>query len=99
MTLYLKYTHNLSDEDVVEGWVENSYWQYFEINLKQLLTPKQLEILKWIKQGKTSWDISMILNISERTFDFHATSLQNRLDATNRTQGVAIACSIGIIDL
>jgi IS5 family transposase len=26
---YLKYTHNLSDEDVVEGWVENPYWQYF----------------------------------------------------------------------
>jgi IS5 family transposase len=26
---YLKYTFNLSDEDVVEGWVENPYWQYF----------------------------------------------------------------------
>ena len=26
---YLKYTHSLSDEDVVEGWVENPYWQYF----------------------------------------------------------------------
>lgn len=26
---YLKYTHNLSDEDVIEGWVENPYWQYF----------------------------------------------------------------------
>lgn len=25
---YLKYTHNLSDEDVVRGWVENPYWQY-----------------------------------------------------------------------
>ena len=25
---YLKYTHNLSDEDVVVGWVENPYWQY-----------------------------------------------------------------------
>ncbi len=25
---YLKYTYNLSDEDVVEGWVENPYWQY-----------------------------------------------------------------------
>jgi IS5 family transposase len=25
---YLKYTFNLSDEDVVEGWVENPYWQY-----------------------------------------------------------------------
>ena len=26
---YLKYTHNLSDEEVVYGWVENPYWQYF----------------------------------------------------------------------
>ncbi len=38
MTLYLKYTRNLSDEEVVEGWVENPYWwQYFEINLKQII--------------------------------------------------------------
>jgi len=26
---YLKYTFNLSDEAVVEGWVENPYWQHF----------------------------------------------------------------------
>ena len=25
---YLKYTHNLSDDDVVSAWVENPYWQY-----------------------------------------------------------------------
>jgi len=25
---YLKFTFNLSDEDVVTGWVENPYWQY-----------------------------------------------------------------------
>ena len=25
---YLKYTHNLSDDDVVSTWVENPYWQY-----------------------------------------------------------------------
>jgi transposase, IS5 family len=25
---YLKYTHDLSDEAVVMGWVENPYWQY-----------------------------------------------------------------------
>jgi IS5 family transposase len=25
---YLKYTHNLSDEEVLRGWVENPYWQY-----------------------------------------------------------------------
>ncbi len=26
---YLKYTHNLSDDDVVTAWVENLYWQHF----------------------------------------------------------------------
>lgn len=25
---YLKYTYNLSDDDVVLGWTENPYWQY-----------------------------------------------------------------------
>lgn len=25
---YLKYTYDLSDEEVVAGWVENPYWQY-----------------------------------------------------------------------
>ena len=26
---YLKYTFNLSDDDVVAAWVENPYWQHF----------------------------------------------------------------------
>jgi IS5 family transposase len=26
---YLKYSEDLSDEEVVEKWVENPYWQYF----------------------------------------------------------------------
>ena|ERR1022692_2348677 len=26
---YLKHTYDLSDEDTVQGWVENPYWQYF----------------------------------------------------------------------
>ena len=25
---YLKYTYDLSDEDVVQGWLENPYWQF-----------------------------------------------------------------------
>lgn len=29
---YLKYTFNLSDDDVVAAWVENPYWQHFSGN-------------------------------------------------------------------
>jgi IS5 family transposase len=27
--MYLKYTYNISDEEVLAGWLENPYWQYF----------------------------------------------------------------------
>jgi len=26
---YLKHTFDQSDEDVIDRWVENPYWQYF----------------------------------------------------------------------
>ncbi|ESY63017.1 hypothetical protein X743_33500 [Mesorhizobium sp. LNHC252B00] len=26
---YLKHVYDVSDEEVVERWVENAYWQYF----------------------------------------------------------------------
>jgi IS5 family transposase len=26
---YLKYSYNISDEEVISRWVENPYWQYF----------------------------------------------------------------------
>ena len=26
---YFKYTFDLSDEEVIQGWIENPYWQYF----------------------------------------------------------------------
>jgi IS5 family transposase len=29
---YLKYTFDLSDEDIVAVWVENPYWQHFSGN-------------------------------------------------------------------
>jgi len=63
------------------------------------LTPRELEILKQLKEGKTSWEISMILNISERTVKFHIANLMQKLDAINRTQAVAIALQNRVIDL
>ncbi len=51
---YLKYIYNLSDDDVVEGWVENPYWQYFSgMYLKQKnawLTSVQ-NIGRWFKKN------------------------------------------------
>lgn len=46
---YLKYTFNLSDEDVVAKWVENPYWQYFcgEQQFKHSLPIDPTSMTKW----------------------------------------------------
>ena len=63
------------------------------------LTGRELEVLSWIKEGKTSWEISKILKTSKRTVDFHTYNLIEKLDAANRTNAVAIAMGHGLIKL
>jgi DNA-binding CsgD family transcriptional regulator len=63
------------------------------------LSAKEKEILNWIKQGKSSWDISMILGISERTVKFHVSSAMGKLNAVNRSHAVAVAMSMGLIEV
>ena len=64
-----------------------------------VLSPREKEVLNWLKQGKRSWDISVILGISKRTVDFHAYNIMQKLEATNRPQAVAIATHLGLIDI
>lgn len=61
------------------------------------LTPKEKEVLLWLKEGKTSWEISRIFNCSKRVIDFHVTNLKHKLNATSRTQAVANAIAQGLV--
>ena len=61
------------------------------------LTIREVEVLKWLKEGKSSFEVSMILHISERTANFHCNNIMRKLDAVNRVQAVAIALKKRII--
>ena len=63
------------------------------------LSGKETEVLKWLKQGKSTWDISVILRISERTVKFHVGNIMRKLDASSRTHAVAIAIEQGLVDI
>jgi LuxR family transcriptional regulator, quorum-sensing system regulator CviR len=65
----------------------------------KVLSWSELEILKWLKEGKSSWEISIILNRSERSVNFHINNLLNKLNAANRAHAVAIGLAKKIIDL
>lgn len=55
------------------------------------LTEREMECLFWCSEGKTSWETSKILNISERTVFFHIQNAQHKLGAVNRIQAVRMA--------
>ncbi len=62
------------------------------------VTKREVEVLKWIEQGKSTWDVSVILNCSERVIKYHVKNLMEKLSAQNRTHAVAIALRQGLID-
>ncbi|MDD2320727.1 MAG: LuxR C-terminal-related transcriptional regulator [Geobacteraceae bacterium] len=64
-----------------------------------VLSSREKDVLDWLKQGKSSWDISVILDISERTVNFHVYNIMQKLGATNRPQIVAIAARLGLIGI
>lgn len=63
-----------------------------------ILSQREKQVLEWLKLGKSSWDISMILGISERTVYFHVSNILKKLGASNRPQAVAIATRLGLLE-
>ena len=63
------------------------------------LTPREREVLAWVAQGKSAWEIGEILSIGKRTVDEHTQIATRKLGAINRTQAVVKAIQIGEIEL
>ncbi|WP_052713136.1 helix-turn-helix transcriptional regulator [Pseudoalteromonas rubra] len=61
------------------------------------LSARELEVLKWAKEGKANGDIAQILSISERTIKFHLSNIFTKFNVINRTQAIAKAMHFGII--
>ncbi len=61
------------------------------------LSPREMSVLMWMRQGKTNWEISRILGVSERTIRFHVESIFMKLDVSSRTQAVAFALERGLL--
>jgi DNA-binding CsgD family transcriptional regulator len=61
------------------------------------LSSSEREILKWLKQGKSSWAIARIMEMNMRTVNYHVYNIIGKLDAMNRTHAVAIALQRGLI--
>ena len=61
------------------------------------LTLRERECLLWSARGKSSWDIGMILNISENTVNFHLKNAMAKLDAGTRIMAIVKSIRFGLI--
>lgn len=61
------------------------------------LSARERECLRWAADGKTSWEISQIYKISERTVNFHFDNVVEKLKVSNRQHAIAKAISLRIL--
>lgn len=57
-------------------------------------TKREVECLQWVSKGKTSWEVSIILGVSERTVNFHIQNCMKKTRSVNRQQVIS-KCMVG----
>ncbi|WP_376749593.1 LuxR family transcriptional regulator [Stutzerimonas nitrititolerans] len=63
------------------------------------LTSREREVLTWTAVGKSACDVAAILNITERTANFHLSNVMYKLDSVNKTQAAVKAVRLSLIRL
>ncbi|WP_431113399.1 autoinducer binding domain-containing protein [Variovorax paradoxus] len=61
------------------------------------LTARQLEVMRWTADGKTSEEIAAILGLSTPTVNFHIRNAIAKLRANNKNSAVARSSRLGIL--
>jgi DNA-binding CsgD family transcriptional regulator len=62
------------------------------------LTPRELELLRWSRCGKTAWESGNILGISQATAQFHLKNATHKLGVASKQQAVLRALELRLID-
>jgi DNA-binding CsgD family transcriptional regulator len=61
------------------------------------LSEREVEILHWVREGKSNHEIGMVLSISPLTVKNHVQRILKKLQASNRTQAVSKAVSMRLL--
>jgi LuxR family transcriptional regulator, quorum-sensing system regulator BjaR1 len=61
------------------------------------LSRREKDVLHWAAAGKTTWEISSILSLSQKTIEHYAQSARRKLSAVNMTHAVSNAIALELI--
>jgi DNA-binding NarL/FixJ family response regulator len=63
------------------------------------LTDREIEALTWVAKGKSSTDIATLMNVSERTVNFHISNVIRKCGVATRVQAAIRCALLGLIDI
>lgn len=61
------------------------------------LSEREIEILKWARDGKSAWETGVILAVSESTVRTHLERIRNKMGVSSKHQAVLRAISLGLL--
>lgn len=62
------------------------------------LTGREIDVLKWTREGKTAWELGQILGITYSTANFHLQNAQRKLASTDKHRAVLKAMELHLLD-
>lgn len=66
---------------------------------KAQLSEREIEILRWCRDGKSYWTIGAIIGISEKTVAYHMANIFKKLSVSNRTSAIITAIQLDLLEL
>jgi LuxR family transcriptional regulator, quorum-sensing system regulator SolR len=63
----------------------------------EMLTEREREIMRWTAEGKTAFEVGLIVGLTERAVNFHIGRVLVKLGATNKTHAAVMAAVMGIL--
>ena len=93
--------HNLKEIEILSTQFHIQFSSFFgqDHTSKAQLSPRELEVLKWVADGKSNWVIGEILSLSEHGVEYHVRNILKKLDADTRLGAVVKAIYNGYLTI
>ncbi len=62
------------------------------------LSAREVEVLRWVSEGKTSSEISVIIGVAVPTVNFHIKNIIEKMCCVNRAHATAKAVALGLLN-
>jgi LuxR family quorum-sensing transcriptional regulator LasR len=93
--------HSMADLSLVRDYAYESSLKFIKARSTAEpvphLTKRELEVIKWVMAGKSSWEISRITECAEATINFHISNIRQKFNVNTRQQALVKAIALGII--